>query len=69
MHYCNVNLYNCTVSNFLKPIAVITLIGQKLKFNAIILNFMDPKTIGQGPKFGPGAHDLDTPGIQFRLVS
>ena len=32
--------------------------------NAYILNLKGPKKVGQGPKFGPGAHGLDSPGIQ-----
>ena len=53
---------------FLVAIVISWLKAQRPKFNAYILNLKGPKKVGQGPKFGPGAHGLDNHGIQYVLI-
>ena len=67
LYISTLSLYNCKDSNFLWPIVVISwLKALRPKFNAYILNLKGPKKVGQGPKFGPGAHGLDSPAIGHR---
>ena len=48
------------------PIVVIRLLkAQRPKFNADFSNLKGPKKVGQGPKFGPGAHGMDNPGVHY----
>ena len=68
LYISTLSLYNCTDTNFLWPIVVISwLKTQRPKFNAYILNLKGPKKVSQGPKFGPGAHGLDNPAISYTI--
>ena len=55
LYISTLSQYNCTESNFLWPIVVISwLKAQKPKFNAYILNLKGPKKSVRGPNLGPG---------------
>ena len=56
----------CTIVQNRCSIVVICFIkAQRPKFNANISNLRGPKKIGQGPKFGPGAHGMDNPVVLY----
>ena len=64
--HCLCTIVQTRISYRLSPIVVISwLKAQRPKFNAYILNLKGPKKIGQGPKFGPGAHGLDSPAVRY----
>ena len=39
--------------------------GPKAQIQCIYFKPKGPKKVEQGPKFGPGAHGMDNPGIQY----
>ena len=44
-------------------VVITWLMAQRPKFNEYVLNLKGPKKVGQGPKFGPGAHGMDNPAV------
>ena len=61
------SLYNCIESMPNSTVVINLLKAQRPKFNAYFSNLKGPKKVGQGPKFGPGAHGMDNPGLQYSL--